>query len=114
MILPLLILFIPRNTSPPYTPTPSLHDALPILAVPSLTYSYFSDIAQHFIDQAKQRGRTVVLHSTSAGREQEVEVLEGFKRSEEHTTELQSRGNLVCSLLLEKKNNKGDKTDGSI
>src|SRR5690625_1208851 len=34
------------------------------LAVPSLTYTYFSDIAQHFIDQ----------------------------RSEEHTSELQSRG----------------------
>src|SRR5699024_3376699 len=47
---------------------------------PSLTFSYFSDIAQHFIDQAQERGRTVVLHSTSAGREQEVEVLEGFKR----------------------------------
>src|SRR5690625_7034927 len=30
-------------------------------------------------------------------------------RSEEHTSELQSRGHLVCRLLLEKKNNmKGD------
>src|SRR5690606_39473267 len=27
-----------------------------------------------------------------------------FERSEEHTSELQSRENLVCSLLLEKKN----------
>src|SRR5690625_6923925 len=27
------------------------------------------------------------------------------KRSEEHTSELQSRGQLVCRLLLEKKNN---------
>ena len=27
-------------------------------------------------------------------------------RSEEHTSELQSRTNLVCRLLLEKKNNK--------
>ena len=27
-------------------------------------------------------------------------------RSEEHTSELQSRRNLVCRLLLEKKNNK--------
>src|SRR5690625_6067616 len=26
-----------------------------------------------------------------------------FKRSEEHTSELQSRGHLVCRLLLEKK-----------
>src|SRR3712207_8385867 len=30
-----------------------------------------------------------------------------FKRSEEHTSELQSRQYLVCRLLLEKKKNKG-------
>ena len=30
-------------------------------------------------------------------------------RSEEHTSELQSRRNLVCRLLLEKKNNKSCK-----
>src|SRR5688572_31110853 len=29
------------------------------------------------------------------------------KRSEEHTSELQSQSNLVCRLLLEKKKNKG-------
>src|SRR5690625_6261905 len=29
----------------------------------------------------------------------------GADRSEEHTSELQSRGHLVCRLLLEKKNN---------
>src|SRR2546427_9200791 len=29
----------------------------------------------------------------------------GEKRSEEHTSELQSQSNLVCRLLLEKKNN---------
>src|SRR5690625_5586421 len=28
-----------------------------------------------------------------------------WRRSEEHTSELQSRGHLVCRLLLEKKNN---------
>src|SRR5690625_5561844 len=28
----------------------------------------------------------------------------GYKRSEEHTSELQSRGHLVCCLLLEKNN----------
>src|SRR5690625_6343690 len=28
-----------------------------------------------------------------------------WERSEEHTSELQSRGHLVCRLLLEKKNN---------
>src|SRR5207253_8615480 len=31
-------------------------------------------------------------------------VLDGTDRSEEHTSELQSRGHLVCRLLLEKKN----------
>src|SRR5690625_7078309 len=31
-------------------------------------------------------------------------VVDTEKRSEEHTSELQSRGHLVCRLLLEKKN----------
>src|SRR5690606_40295587 len=31
-----------------------------------------------------------------------------FERSEEHTSELQSRENLVCRLLLEKKNTPSD------
>src|SRR5437870_6483419 len=33
-------------------------------------------------------------------------VASGSTRSEEHTSELQSRGHLVCRLLLEKKKNK--------
>src|SRR2546428_3385728 len=32
--------------------------------------------------------------------------LSGTRRSEEHTSELQSRSDLVCRLLLEKKKNK--------
>src|SRR3989442_9072517 len=35
------------------------------------------------------------------------------KRSEEHTSELQSRPHLVCRLLLEKKKKKGD-VQGSV
>lgn len=50
------------------------------LAVPSLTFSYFSNLAQEFIDEAQRRGRTILLHSTSAGREAERTVLEGFER----------------------------------
>src|SRR5690625_5943056 len=34
------------------------------------------------------------------------------QRSEEHTSELQSRGHLVCRLLLEKKNTPCNGTDG--
>src|SRR5690625_5385178 len=37
-----------------------------------------------------------------ANSEQELERLNLQKRSEEHTSELQSRGHLVCRLLLEK------------
>lgn len=51
------------------------------LAVPSLAFSYFSDLAQHFIDEAQRRGQTVVLHSTSAGREAERTVLGGFDQA---------------------------------
>ena len=50
------------------------------LAVPSLDFSYFSHLAQQFIDEAQSRGQTILLHSTSAGREAERTVLEGFKR----------------------------------
>src|SRR3712207_6939475 len=35
-----------------------------------------------------------------------AEDLEGYPRSEEHTSELQSRQYLVCRLLLEKKKNR--------
>src|SRR5690625_6498759 len=35
-----------------------------------------------------------------------MDVTGNVSRSEEHTSELQSRGHLVCRLLLEKKNNK--------
>src|SRR5437870_9060126 len=45
-----------------------------------------------------------------AGRDDSLPLLHAassWKRSEEHTSELQSRGHLVCRLLLEKKNNKG-------
>src|SRR5437588_8189558 len=35
------------------------------------------------------------------------------ERSEEHTSELQSHSDLVCRLLLEKKNRTGTRRDGS-
>src|SRR2546430_9646551 len=36
---------------------------------------------------------------------EEMKASDEEKRSEEHTSELQSQSNLVCRLLLEKKNN---------
>src|SRR5256886_15286045 len=46
------------------------------------------------IKKRLRRGQLVILESTT------------YPRSEEHTSELQSQSNLVCRLLLEKKNNK--------
>src|SRR5690625_6516621 len=37
-------------------------------------------------------------------------AVKGDERSEEHTSELQSRGHLVCRLLLEKKKKENDIT----
>src|SRR2546430_3958346 len=37
----------------------------------------------------------------------------GTNRSEEHTSELQSQSNLVCRLLLEKKNNHSQRDESS-
>src|SRR5687768_18113867 len=57
------------------------------------------------------RGNAVL----SLGYQQSDPVYQGARRSEEHTSELQSRLHLVCRLLLEKKkkkiqrNNKEDK-----
>src|SRR5688572_32017613 len=49
-------------------------------------------------------GRISVLGGISASRDLSSRI--GYlPRSEEHTSELQSQSNLVCRLLLEKKNN---------
>src|SRR2546430_7165258 len=49
-----------------------------------------------------ERQRPIHLRGHGRGRR----LLLG-RRSEEHTSELQSQSNLVCRLLLEKKKNKG-------
>src|SRR2546430_9151006 len=46
--------------------------------------------------------RRALCGSTTRLRQSPVS-LEGYSRSEEHTSELQSQSNLVCRLLLEKK-----------
>src|SRR5439155_24688975 len=61
--------------------TLSLHDALPILMAPALYVVGRYGESLHYAN----------------------ENIEYQERSEEHTSELQSRGHLVCRLLLEKK-----------
>src|SRR5690625_6883521 len=58
------------------------------------------------VDIGGQAGRGEPVHGQSGGLHPVGDLLGGavLGRSEEHTSELQSRGHLVCRLLLEKKN----------
>src|SRR3712207_9239730 len=79
--------------------TLSLHDALPIL-VEQLRLGIRSlEIDVHKFRQ----GVPVVCHARSASEGHAGCSVERELRSEEHTSELQSRQYLVCRLLLAKK-----------
>src|SRR5690606_41257400 len=92
------------------TYTLSLHDALPIL------------VASFRATLEEVRGADLLLHVVDAshpGWEEQMRVVDEVLaevgvgelplRSEEHTSELQSRENLVCRLLLEKKKTRIEK-----
>src|SRR5687768_18339868 len=81
-------LFFFNDTATPEIYTLSLHDALPICML-SRTGS------------TARSSRRRYLRSTRIGRHLPSDS--GRARSEEHTSELQSRLHLVCRLLLEKK-----------
>src|SRR5690625_5699000 len=75
--------------------TLSLHDALPISSDCGIRTTPYS-IYERLRRICRQRSRLFL--------ERYASIRLGMKRSEEHTSELQSRGHLVCRLLLEKKN----------
>src|SRR5690606_41306524 len=100
-----LSLYPRRPTSPLYTP--SLHDALPIYPLHQLMRHFH----YHILYILAKMLTIVGLHlRVSAyrypGGFYQVATHQRFTswcRSEEHTSELQSRENLVCRLRLEKK-----------
>src|SRR3989440_5957022 len=55
-------------------------------------------------------GQKMMFKAKPASKKVRVMPLKSLKRSEEHTSELQSRSDLVCRLLLEKKKKKQMKT----
>src|SRR3712207_9167586 len=93
-IVLLCLVFFFNDTATTEIYTLSLHDALPIYVGP--------DLRPHLGGGPAQRPRVLGLQRVVPVR---VVVEEG-ERSEEHTSELQSRQYLVCRLLLEKKNTK--------
>src|SRR5690606_39838989 len=107
----LLLLFSDPPTTERYTL--SLHDALPIFAGEPWYRSLpgrrrFSGVSRESAAAVTGqrtkggclRGKQPPLPGGSARRSGPAETT---PRSEEHTSELQSRENLVCRLLLEKK-----------
>src|SRR5205085_9359565 len=106
-------LFFFTHHATPELYTLSLHDALPILAAASaeVVIRQVTDRVEHDVADQHEHERQR-LESPIRRREQpgEQRRLEGddendaaSRRSEEHTSELQSQSNLVCRLLLEKK-----------
>src|SRR5690606_39711272 len=55
---------------------------------------------------ASQPSGTATTTPITTGTSDSIRCSPSSSRSEEHTSELQSRENIVCRLLLEKKNNK--------
>src|SRR3712207_8975528 len=97
----LLLFFFFNDTATTEIYTLSLHDALPISAVLGNPYLKWSECLNYNL------GVDATLWNGLLGAEIDVFYKYEFdKRSEEHTSELQSRQYLVCRLLLEKKKNK--------
>src|SRR5690606_41331052 len=85
--------------------TLSLHDALPIftaeiMAATGNPHAKFMHCLPSFHNRETEIGERIFNQYGIDCMEVTEEV---FERSEEHTSELQSRENIVCRLLLEKK-----------
>src|SRR5690606_41484929 len=108
----LVFLFLYAAPATPALYTLSLHDALPICCWPAkaigtpsppvATNSKNFPIRPH----SKRSWRRFVFRHSSRPAPRATAWRKPVFRSEEHTSELQSRENLVCRLLLEKKKKK--------
>src|SRR5687768_17724885 len=95
----------PRSTLFPYTTLfRSLGNAVggPI----RLNQNFFVDGENNSDLAALPNGGFLMVYQDNEGAFGTSLRLEQYNRSEEHTSELQSRLHLVCRLLLEKKNKK--------
>src|SRR3712207_6851760 len=103
--------FLFNDTATTESYTLSLHDALPICGVEHARGRGLRGEATRRIqvdDAAPQGAHDAPAAGVGAGRQGERDDDDhpdrDVRRSEEHTSELQSRQYLVCRLLLEKKN----------
>src|SRR5699024_12570508 len=105
ILLRLLLLAHLPPTPSPYTL--SLHDALPIWltssALPFPTQKTGSGFGRFCKTRSTVSAPAVLASSSSSSSDSSLSMPTSTARSEEHTSELQSRFDLVCRLLLEKK-----------
>src|SRR5205085_12238629 len=103
-----LSLFLSNHPEPPDISPLSLHDALPISRL-ALRFDHERCDNRPVGPQFLRLGDLlqICLDGTVADKlyiiEANLKEIAQTKRSEEHTSELQSQSNLVCRLLLEKK-----------
>src|SRR5688572_32104700 len=96
-------MFHDRSTTAIYTL--SLHDALPIFGQPFMypknDLSYTANFMRMMfgVPTEEYKPNPVLVRALDR-----IFILHADHRSEEHTSELQSQSNLVCRLLLERKN----------
>src|SRR2546430_9194114 len=84
--------------------TLSLHDALPISAVVSMSTGFTAARGSTYqASRGASTSRNVPRPSRTREIGEAVRRIRLLQRSEEHTSELQSQSNIVCRLLLEKK-----------
>src|SRR3712207_8639008 len=104
-----MLVFFFNDTATTEIYTLSLHDALPISGRDGRRAVAGGDAGDVRAVAAGGVGVDDVLDRDDrvdlVGVADELHVLHGLHRSEEHTSELQSRQYLVCRLLLEKKKN---------
>src|SRR5205807_8125906 len=93
--------FIPRDCSPTYISSLSLHDALPIW--PRRHRESLRGPARIRRDHRGHHHQLAAIRSKGSQARRRTANRHQRRRSEEHTSELQSPCNLVCRLLLEKK-----------
>src|SRR5688572_32921522 len=92
--------FYSNTTATTQIYTLSLHDALPISDVGDVALSTGQAPNQKGVDGAK---KDLPFCGTRAQAIERIKQMFDLRRSEEHTSELQSQSNIVCRLLLEKK-----------
>src|SRR3712207_9107352 len=100
-----IVFFFFNDTATTEIYTLSLHDALPISSVPTVRPR--SAVASRTPNATTSLKQTMPsISGWSVRSRMAASRAGGRSRSEEHTSELQSRQYLVCRLLLEKKKNK--------